>query len=1065
MKSREGVKLISLKKTTFFVFIWLCFNTLLAQVYNFKSYTVEDGLPQSQVFSSYQDANGYLWFGTNGGGIAKFDGKKFLTFDTEHGLADNRVLAISGWKNNTLLIGTMNGAFSIFDSDHFTNFNKADGLNADKVFSITTYKRNVYLGTDNGIFIFDSKDSSFQQFSIDEGLKGKVVRTLFKDTKNRIWVGTDKGVSLIYKSKLHDVEFLKDFPHQSVKVICEDKLGNIWIAFKKGGVIKFDGTVITQYTAENGLPDNNVSALASGEENTMWLGFDRDGLVKIDSSGTVQHITDQNGLCSNLIFSLSADYEGNIWIGTSGNGVCLYNNDAYSLYNTKVGLNSNIVLSTLKDKAGNYWFGTVEGLCINDGVALKSLGKKDGFYANRVTSIVQDNEDNIWFTTYENGILKYDGKNFKAVKNSRNLKGFPFISSFLDSKGGVWFGTFGYGVFRYFKGSFEHYSSSSSSVNDIVYCFYEDENAHIWLGTEQGLSVFDGEIFTDKTFDEKITFPVHNIISEQHGLWISGYGNGLYFVNQKKDDEIKIITTKDGLLDKDIIAMQKDAYGNLYLSTMKGLQKMPLNLYHDSSKIALTKVNYEDGFSGGECNPRAIYIDPADNLWFGTINGVVKYNQKNNIVTKRKYPRIFINDIKLDFTNVNWEEFDVTIDPETALPEDVSLEYDQNHLTFDYIGINFKNSQKISYQYKIKGIDEDWSPITKLTSVTYPSIQPGDYVFMVRAINGDNVWSQGSAEFKFSISSPFWKTPWFYALIVLLIISIAILISRRRTIALQKSKKMLEEQVLARTIEIVKQKEIIETKNKDITDSIRYAKRIQEAILPIASLLRKNLPKSFIYYKPKDIVSGDFYWYAKRKSKFVLAAVDCTGHGVPGALMSVIGNSILKDIVKQIGITDPSKVLTRLNDEVLITLKQRNSAFDDHDGMDICLVEFDISSKIMVFSGANRPLYIVRGKELIVIKGDGWPIGGFYKNKKTFNNHEVQLENGDMVYLSSDGYVDQFGGPLGKKFKTKKFKALLQEIAPLETKRQKEKLIKAHKEWAGSEDQVDDILIIGFKVE
>lgn len=1040
----------------------LLVNSLCAQMYNFKSYTVEDGLPQSQVFASYQDSDGFLWFGTNGGGLARFDGKEFVTYDSEDGLIDNRVLSITGWNKDKIIVGTLNG-FSILDDGKFTSFGKQEGLSAEKVFSLVTYKRKIYIGTENGIFIYDTKDSTIQQFSEGQELAGNVVRSLYKDSKNRIWVGTDKGVSLIYKSKIHDVDFLKQFPLQSVKMISEDRKGNIWIAYKKGGVICYDGESIKHYNKENGLPSNNVSAIASGEENTMWLGMERDGVARIDSNGSIKLFNEENGLCSELVFSLSADYEGNIWIGTSGNGVCLYNNDAFSLFNNKLGLNSNIILASHQDKSGKYWFGTFEGLCSYDGEEMTCYSSKDGFKANRVTSIAEDESGKLYFTTSENGIITYNGKRFQSLQLDEEIENFTFISSFVDSKGSVWFGTFGNGVVRFENGQFNQFCSLLDDVHDIIYSYYEDAEGNVWVGTEQGVSYYDGVRFNYKIFDGTVNFPVHSIEGDENGVWLSGYGNGIYFVDSRKNDSIHHLTTKDGLLDKDIIAMKKDPYNRLWLATIKGLQRLDLTEFYDSNVVSLMKINHEDGFSGGECNPRSIYLDSNNYLWFGTINGVVRYNELGNVQTERKYPRIYFKDIKLGFESVDWSAYDAELDRNNKLPVKADLSYNENHLTFDYVGINFKNSDKIRYQYKLEGIDKDWSPISKLTSVTYPGINPGDYIFMVRAVNGNGVWSQGSAEFEFSISSPFWKTIWFYGLMIIAAIALFMLYSRRRTLALQRSKKMLEEQVLARTVEIVKQKEIIETKNKDITDSIRYAKRIQEAILPISSLLRKNIPQSFILYKPKDIVSGDFYWYAKRKTKFVLAAVDCTGHGVPGALMSVIGNSILKDVIKHNGITDPSKVLTRLNDEVLITLKQRNSQFDDHDGMDIGLVEYDLVSKKLIFSGANRPMYIVRKGELITVKGDGWPIGGFYKSQKQFNNNEVQLEEGDMVYLSSDGYADQFGGPRGKKFKTGQFKKLLVNIAEKDINQQKELLVKAHNDWKGTEDQVDDILIIGFR--
>lgn len=262
--------------------------------------------------------------------------------------------------------------------------------------------------------------------------------------------------------------------------------------------------------------------------------------------------------------------------------------------------------------------------------------------------------------------------------------------------------------------------------------------------------------------------------------------------------------------------------------------------------------------------------------------------------------------------------------------------------------------------------------------------------------------------------------------------------------------------------------QIIEHKNKDITDSINYAQRIQQAILPTAENFRTVFPESFILFKPKDVVSGDFYFLASKDDKDVVAVVDCTGHGVPGAFMSLIGKEILDHIVYESGITTPSEILTHLDKGIMHALKQNN---DDRlaarDGMDISICSFDKKNNLLTFAGAMRPLFIAKKEKEnsftpLEIKGDKNPIGGYSVEKK-FTDHEISLNKGDTAFLFSDGYADQFGGPNGKKLMTSKFKNLLLSSTSFSCDKQKTFLENTLAEWKGELEQVDDVLVIGIK--
>ena len=277
--------------------------------------------------------------------------------------------------------------------------------------------------------------------------------------------------------------------------------------------------------------------------------------------------------------------------------------------------------------------------------------------------------------------------------------------------------------------------------------------------------------------------------------------------------------------------------------------------------------------------------------------------------------------------------------------------------------------------------------------------------------------------------------------------------------------EMLEQQVGERTVQVMHQKELIEIKNIEILDSIRYAKRLQEAILPPAGMIKKYFPESFILYQPKDIVSGDFYWIGTSGNIVLIVAADCTGHGVAGALMSMIGISLLNQIVNEKGITTPSLILDQLHASVITALKQTEN--DSHHAMDVavcCLYLSESSENSVHFAGANRPLWIFRNNELETVKPDKIPIGGLYSERNNFNLHTTQLAAGNTLYIFTDGYADQFGGENGKKLMTKKFKEVLLSIQDKNMQEQEIYLKNYFEKWKGSNEQVDDLLVIGIRI-
>jgi serine phosphatase RsbU (regulator of sigma subunit) len=291
---------------------------------------------------------------------------------------------------------------------------------------------------------------------------------------------------------------------------------------------------------------------------------------------------------------------------------------------------------------------------------------------------------------------------------------------------------------------------------------------------------------------------------------------------------------------------------------------------------------------------------------------------------------------------------------------------------------------------------------------------------------------------------------------------------KKANLALQSAYLQIEnknERLLEVYKELEQNRDEVADKNKEITDSIKYAKRLQEAILPSNEFIKKLFNESFVLYKPKDIVSGDFYWFEDWGNKKLFAAVDCTGHGVPGAFMSIVAYNQLNQAVNESGLSKPNLILNALNKGITKALKQTAEGSNIKDGMDIALCAYDASAATLEYAGAYNSLWIIREGKLIEVKADKKPIGVFLGEELLpFRNNEIEVQQGDTIYIFTDGYADQFGGAKGKKFKYKSLQQLLLQNQHLDLEAQKELLENTIESWRGMLEQVDDILIIGIRI-
>lgn len=384
------------------------------------------------------------------------------------------------------------------------------------------------------------------------------------------------------------------------------------------------------------------------------------------------------------------------------------------------------------------------------------------------------------------------------------------------------------------------------------------------------------------------------------------------------------------------------------------------------------------------------------------------------------------------------------------LNDDMTMDYIMNSLDSPYVRDPYEDyDQEFLDFYETGGVIHQYTDEfgTWLTALSPVKNSKGEVVAMVEV---DAMFDVFIAEAHAKLFRNLLITFGIFLLIAVVVLRLVRQIAK----ADEEAKRKIEES-----------NQIITQKNKDILDSINYAKRIQTAILAPRDEVFATFTDAFILYKPKDIVSGDFYYFSKVNNHGIIAAADCTGHGVPGALMSMIGNDLLNHITREKKITTPSEILDNLHKGITNVLKQDGRHGETRDGMDIALLSFDQNDKTKIqYAGAYRSLCIVRNGELIDYKANKFPIGNASMERTNFTNNEIEVMPGDMCYVFTDGYADQFGGDQGKKFMVKKFHKLLVEYAKLDVADQERFLDSAIEAWRGDHEQVDDILVIGVRI-
>ncbi|MBN8703375.1 MAG: SpoIIE family protein phosphatase [Bacteroidetes bacterium] len=1053
-----------------FVISLACFS----QTFNFRNYNVESGLSNDQILCFFQDKDGVVWMGTNGGGINKFDGKSFEHLTTKDSLADNVVYSITGDKQGTIYVGTNNG-MSVIKNRKITNYRERK---QDENFGLSHYR----------------------------------VYKVFIDSNNKIWIGTGRGINQLEGTKITTKTLHKELDKSFVFDIMQDSNKAIWFSTLGAGAFKYDGSELKQYTVDNGLDENfifNVFDYSKQEKwiststslyvlkneklekhpiskqyfqegnylygcwrdgfNSIWIGTN-EGVYHLENDSLDLILKKENGLVNKDIWKIFIDNEQNIWLGSKAekeSGLSVLNNLSFSKKTIVTDSIGKSINDLLLDRNGNLWLATSKHLlriAPNNNTKVFKGGNENGLTHEKIRCLYEDNEK-IYIGT-ENGISILLNNKWHIITPKNTEEKEYRINDIISFNGEILVAT-NKGIWRIEgKTMLEYHPSHFSHL--VVNKLFTNEDKTLWIGSETGILNISKNIVRSFSISDGISNRKIYDIAEENGFVWALSEDGIYkyanstgrFMYQKIKDDIKESTSISFGIEKVIL-----------IGTESGLYKYKLI---DNKLVLIKKYDQANGFTNTAVSHRAQKWY-NNKLYIGTEDGLFIYNPRYDRENKLA-PQTRIKEIRLYAQPTNWKEYADSIGTD-GLPYNLILTSGQNYLSFSYVGVSHTLPTKVKYKYTLKGHDKDWHSTTE-TTVLFSNLNPGDYEFLVLAENGDGVWNKEPVSFKFTINPPLHLSNLAYT--IYLLVAIGFIYAFLRIVRSNGKIKEQNSTIEKNNAQLAFAFKEIEQTNKNITDSILYAKRIQDAILPRKKKIYNVLPQSFVFYKPKDIVSGDFYWLHEQGDHLLIAAVDCTGHGVPGAFVSIVGNDGLLRAVNEFGLTVPGKIMDKLNSLVEETLRHDDTTFV-RDGMDMALCAINFKNKTVSYSGAQNPLYIIRKKEygtplpeakalistethqLFELKADKQPIG-FFEGRKNFTTHTISAMPDDTFYIFSDGYADQFGGPKGKKFMYKKFKELLLNIQNLTIIEQRQVLESSFDAWRGNLEQVDDVCVIGFKI-
>ncbi|NLR94116.1 two-component regulator propeller domain-containing protein [Flammeovirga agarivorans] len=1050
-----------------YIFIVLLFGyyATSAQQYNITSFNIHDGLSQNYCKVLEKLSNGAILIGTKDSGVNINIGTTFKSFDVSDGLSNNHINDLVVDPQDNIWVATNNGISCVRDREISSYLE--DDIESYIIEDITydNHLETIWGITVNKKVIRLSKYYKKDELKINDRVAYTAIEA---DEDGHVWIGSKRNGIYIYKGdSLVDKIALKS------TINCIEHLSNKRVAVgTNNGVIIFNKRNLKK-GAFKILNNIKVSALTEDSDKNLWVGTPYNGVYKTKGIKVLQSISTDNGL-SRQIFDIQEDDDGGMWFATN-NGLFRYNNDIYTLYSKNFTISTDI-LKTYQTRDKTTILGSERALHF---IKNDKLIRKEILPLNvRHLDIMEDHNNHLYIGT-EHGVYEFKNDKWEKLTSNYINKNFHYPSTFFERDKKVFVGALNH-IFEIDGDSLIEVTNYEDKLENyqITKVVISPVDSTAWIGTAgKGLFHIDKEWNLIKAFqkrDKSIpSLEINDLVFDQEGnLWIATTDSGLCKISNGLDRAISFQDQKLSITN--IRTIQIDKQGNVWAGSNRDINHL---IKIDNDIVRVERYGTDEGFNALGYSEGSASRDSEGNLWFGTQDGGVKITPSHHVYSE-KTPQIVFENVKVFSEDIPWTDYSEGIAAGSHLPIKAVLPTEYNHLTINFVGVSQNVPKKIKYQWKLVGFDDIFCPPTSSNVAIYPKLPPGDYQFIIRAINAGGIASPDNTEFTFTIDKPFYKKRGVIALILLLIIALSVYVfySYMKTIRIQKEN--LQRKVDERTSDILKQREKLETAkneiekksqelteaNERVSDSIKYAATIQNALISCDEQFVHLFPKSFNLSITKSEVTGDFVWMHENDQFIYLLLIDCTNHGVPAALISIVGNQLLEQLIIENPSIKGAELLMKLDTSLKDALKiSENTLISD--GMDIACCRFEKGTRNLNFSGARRPLIIIEDGELQSIKSNFCSIGIIFNDvTPSFDNFDFELNENAIIYLFSDGFANQFNAA-GEKFKKSNFKKLLTEVSHLPLAEQCSKLYQVFHEWKEGVEQDDDMMVVAFKYE
>ncbi len=834
------------------LFIGLYFK-VEAQFYHLSQYSLEEGLPQSEVQAIMEDHLGYIWIGTNGGGLCRFNGRSFDIYTRKNGLNENIIFGLYQDNNFDLWVGSP-GAILRYDGKIFNKVLISDSTlfrNGMKFFE--TSGGNIWLHTNlsdgkKGFFRIrnDSVVNAYDLF--DELTEDNPVIYITMLNSNHLIITTQKGYYNLISDELTTSDILPVSDEKLYVPLLSDRNKNIWtISFDRLNrnrklQIYRSSELIKDIVLPEGYSANSITNSYQDRAGGVWLSFFNSGVLRF-SKGEWKVFNEKNGLPISSVRNVHEDAEGNFWFGTLGAGLVRYSNDLFITFDTRSGLSNSIVRSIFQDSKGIYYFGGNNG-CLNiyDGNEVRVENRKGEGRKGYISSMHEVKPGLLLLGTLS-GLYEFDGKYFSACNKKYGLD-HPLPVLDIETIGDtLFFATYGEGVVKSINGSVTAYNKTNSLYNVFATTdLFVDSNSNVWVCSDKGIWLYSdsGMVSVNKKYNLDISYILQAAEDKYGNIWFASFTNGLLRFD---GDRFTVIDASYGLASDNIYSVICDDDGNIWAGTQNGVDKLTLS--NSGDIISIDNFGKYDGFVGIENNGNANFKDNEGNLWFGTIKGAIKYNPSNRR-TNYLPPPVYISNIEIGFKQVNWNEqpyremYD-SISRWLNMPVNLKLPHNKNHISFSFDGLCFTVPEKVRYMWKLDPVETDYLPETKNNRAVYSSLSPGNYTFYVKACNNSGIWNEEPAVFSFTVKPAWWQTTALKLLIFVFLMAVAGIIIRAwrdRNLLFRRDMKSLLD---SKSSEIQKQKDIIHKKKEQlnrldgkIADLNNHVKKYQDNLKNLA---------------------------------------------------------------------------------------------------------------------------------------------------------------------------------------------------------------------------------------